>query len=299
MKIKRALAAVKQKPENVEAWVTLARELRAAGRLSEARESYERALALDPTQEELYEELWSLDDTAVLPDWVDELHGELKGVRRVKEAHEVLQGRAPSPAGSITPQSARLLVGIALASIFFLLGGLGLTAMLREGVALDAPRAAQPADPLGQTTQRAVPLGEGMLLDDGLRLTILGTPDPAGFQIRYYTYYDNPNEREFRNDGPPPGLRPFIVRAEVENVAAGAEKYLHIYGMSLVDSEGVSYDEACGILADELDDTGKLARGERTEGVICILVQEGAEVEYLAYTPSYDSGKRYFALTPR
>ncbi|MBA3534583.1 MAG: DUF4352 domain-containing protein [Ardenticatenales bacterium] len=283
MEFNEALDAVKNNPNDAHAWVRLGKELKRVGKDKEAKESFERALYLDPSLEHVYEELLSLEARATLPDWV----------HRMEVGESPLSGE----------EKQRFLKGgvVGVAVLLILCLGGALFAFVRapspsrsesQGFPLGA------GSTLGQTRAEAVPLGEALLLEEGLRVQVLKTfPDASDFKIRYYLDTDGDGEKDEFLEVKPDGERPYIVRLLVENVSAEDPQYLSFYGMSLSTAEGLAYDEDCGVTPEDL--TGELPLGEKTEGNICFLVAEEEQgIEFMMYEPLVGSQRRFFRLIP-
>lgn len=300
MNLQAKLDAVKQDPNNVELWVELAKYLSKNGKTEQARLSYERALQIDPTREELYEELWKLETHNALPAWFNALD---QSATKSKSNPQAVKGKSRvSPKETKSNSKPLIFVAILFA---FLIAAVGLGFVLlyvsasravevesRNGPSVELSQ--DTFDSPGQTTQDAVPIGDALLLKEGFRLTVEKPFLEASeqFEIRYYYQGEGDEEKEWY-DEPPPNMRPYVIRMMVENVAS-EDDYLHLSSdIVLHDEQSIPYDHECGVVPEEID-SANLLLGERTEGNICILVPQEAQIEYLIYD-SYEE-RRYFKL---
>lgn len=300
MNLQAKLDAIKQDPNNVELWIELAKYLSKNGQTEQARLSYERALQIDPTREELYEELWKLETHNALPAWFNALD---QSATKSKSNQKAVKAKSRvSPQQTKTNSKPLFFVAILFC---FLIAAVGLGFVLlyvsaSRAVEFEATSVVvleEVVDLPGQTTEDAVAIGDALLLKKGFNLTVQKPFLEASeqFDIRYYYQGEGDEEKEWY-DEPPPNMRPYVIRMMVENVAS-EDDYFHLSGdIALHDEQLITYDHDCGTVPEEIN-SPNLLLGERTEGNLCILVPKEAQIEYLIYD-SYEE-RRYFQLLTR
>ena len=297
MALQAKLDAVKRDPNNAQLWVELAHYLKKNDMIQQAQSSYERALQLDPTREELYEELWKLETHDALPLWFNELD-------QAGNTHEspVKEGDKRQAKEQHNRSATFITLGLLACVSIFVLAGLGfmlLSPQSNKIIEVQSPNGTTVMIPeatlnaRGQIEDDAIIFGHPLLLKDGMRVTLkkafIDTSEE--FDIRYYYRKKGDTEHEWYA-GPPPDMRPFVLRVIVENVSSERGYIsLNSYG-AVQDKDSIIYDQDCGVVPGDVQSS--IQRNEQTEGNICFLIPKEAEIEYFLYD-SYDE-RRYFRL---
>lgn len=276
------ITAVSMHPDDAHAWVALGRQLMQAGKTEEARECFERALFLDPSLEQVYDELIAIDAREPLPAWFKRLE------RQVSGSPTALTPTHLAGAGIL------LLVTLLLGTILVMAARGSRQTMGESLLDPDAPIAAPLDTTLGQGIGRvrdeAAPLGHPILTDEGLRFTVRNVNRDAWSVVR---------ASDPTHEPPRAGTRLFLVRLQVENVRGDEPESLLFIGsdFEVLAESGASYDESCGLVPERLGRLGtSLKRGQATEGNICLLVPQEESIAYLLYEPLFGGDRRYFEL---
>lgn len=275
-----AVATVEAHPDDARAWVTLGQHLTKQGRVAEARESFQRALLLEPELESEYEELRALNDPRALPGWFRPLKRD--------------QG------GKLRPASlwARLGAGVGVVLLLLSLGVVlgwrqqaspvrGLPLVSIPPLLLDTETGRE----IGRVRDDAAPLGAPILTDAGLRFRVQAVNLDAWPVVRVSSTNTTP---------PPPDHKMILVRLLVENVVGDPDHSLFMVGSDFeaLGESGATYDGSCGSIPESLSGLGNdLPRGRAREGNLCFVVLADDPIEFLMYEQLFGDDRRYFRLS--
>lgn len=276
-----AVATVEAHPDDARAWVTLGQQLMKQGRVTEARESFQRALRLEPELESEYEELRTLNDPHAMPGWF----------RPLKQNHR----------STLRTNSLMVRLGVGIV-VLLMLASVGVAIGWRQGAtpARGLPSISVPPLLLDTETGRdagrvrddAAPLGAPILTDEGLRFSVQAVNPDAWPVVRASSE---------TNTAPPPGYSMLLVRLLVENVLGDPDHGLLLVGSDFkaLGESGATYDGSCGSIPESLSRLGNsLPRGRATEGNLCFLVSGSDSIEFLMYEPLFGGDdRRYFRLS--